>query len=253
VDPWELIVDEASAADLLERICGLSVRAGDAPPAAARAIRAALGAGCLPLSRLARCLLSKRWEEIQAVALRLGIDAEGMCFFIYHGIVPSLANHARVLAAGIAGTTALERGTCPVCGSPPAIAALNSLGERHMSCSLCRYQWRAPRLFCPSCGTGEGRELEYFYTEEEKEYRVTICSRCRRYLKTVDTRQMERPCYAPLEDVASWHLDMMARQAGFLSMSPQFDRTPFSPLQGMPDGREWNDETYDFPHRFRSG
>ncbi|RPJ13122.1 MAG: formate dehydrogenase accessory protein FdhE, partial [Deltaproteobacteria bacterium] len=46
-------------------------------------------------------------------------------------------------------------------------------------------------------------------------YRVDACDSCRKYLKTVDTRVLNRRVYPALEQVASLHLDLKAAEAGY--------------------------------------
>jgi FdhE protein len=60
----------------------------------------------------------------------------------------------------------------------------------------------------------------YLYSDEEKEYRVDACGSCRSYIKTVDTRVLNRPSYPPLEQVASLHLDLKAAEAGYTAALP---------------------------------
>jgi FdhE protein len=57
--------------------------------------------------------------------------------------------------------------------------------------------------------------LHYLYSESEKAFRVDCCENCRKYIKTVDARSANRPIYPPLEQVASLHLDIKAREGGF--------------------------------------
>jgi len=57
--------------------------------------------------------------------------------------------------------------------------------------------------------------LIYLYSEEEKEYRVDACQSCRKYIKTVDSRVLNRCAYPALEQVASLHLDLKAAEAGY--------------------------------------
>jgi len=94
-------VDEAAAAALLERICGLPVGPGHRQAAWARAIQTALAAGSFPLGRLARCFLFRQWGDLREAALALDMDVEGVRFFVYHSIVPGLAWAARFLGAGL--------------------------------------------------------------------------------------------------------------------------------------------------------
>jgi FdhE protein len=72
-----------------------------------------------------------------------------------------------------------------------------------------------PRALCPFCSSRDPQTLSYIYSEDERDYRLDICSGCRKYVKTVDTRNLARGCYPPLEQIASLHLDIKAAEAGF--------------------------------------
>jgi FdhE protein len=60
----------------------------------------------------------------------------------------------------------------------------------------------------------------YLYSEEEKEYRLDACDSCRTYIKTVDTRVIDRRTYPALEQIASLHLDLKASEAGYSAALP---------------------------------
>ena len=64
--------------------------------------------------------------------------------------------------------------------------------------------------------------MSYFYSEEEKEYRVDVCDGCGKYIKTVDIRKTDRLLYPPLEQVSTLHLDIQAREKGLKSVNPSF-------------------------------
>jgi len=70
------------------------------------------------------------------------------------------------------------------------------------------------RIFCPFCENTDSQTLKYFFSESEKGYRVDVCDKCRKYIKTVDTRTVDHPIHPPLEQISTLHLDMMAREKG---------------------------------------
>ena len=67
----------------------------------------------------------------------------------------------------------------------------------------------------PSVGGAQGKDLHYFYGEEEKDARVDLCDRCKKYIKTVDTREIDRLVYPALEHISNLHLDIKAQEMGF--------------------------------------
>ena len=56
-----------------------------------------------------------------------------------------------------------------------------------------------------------------FYSEEDKEARVDLCNQCKKYIKTVDIREVERLVYPALEHISNLHLDIKAQEMGFSS------------------------------------
>ena len=59
--------------------------------------------------------------------------------------------------------------------------------------------------------------LHYFFSAEEKDYRIYVCDNCKKYLKTGDSRKADRLLYPPLEQVSTLHLDFKAQKMGFES------------------------------------
>jgi len=68
---------------------------------------------------------------------------------------------------------------------------------------------------CVYCGNEDVGQQHYFFSDEEKEYRVNLCDSCHSYIKMVDLRQMNRIFYPGLEFVSTLHLDMQAREKGY--------------------------------------
>jgi len=48
--------------------------------------------------------------------------------------------------------------------------------------------------------------------ENEEYFRVDLCGQCNNYLKTLDLREISGPIILPLDDVATWHLDLIAQK-----------------------------------------
>jgi len=84
-------------------------------------------------------------------------------------------------------------------------------------CSFCWHPWSGKRVFCPFCENRDSKTQHYFYNEEEKEIRVDLCDSCKKYLKTLDSRETEHMIYTSLEQIASLHLDYKAKEKGYES------------------------------------
>ena len=70
-------------------------------------------------------------------------------------------------------------------------------------------------MACAFCSNSDSASLEYAYSDDEPEYRLNLCAKCRQYLKVVDSRKLDRRFYPPLEQVVSLHLDLLAAEKGF--------------------------------------
>jgi len=108
-----------------------------------------------------------------------------------------------------------KRGYCPVCGGAPDFATLEAeVGARYLLCSRCNSQWLYRRLGCPFCGTADHTKLVY-YPSEDGVYRLYVCQECRRYLKTIDLRQVGCTVLLPVERVTTVAMDAAAMQEGY--------------------------------------
>ncbi len=208
--------DTASAEGLTLEVCRLIGVHQTQIEKGAKLVADALGDRVLDAERLFRSLLGDD-DDLPAAAERIGIDPKTLAFIGYHGLQPSIESCAAQLAYHLDSDNVRSRSGCPVCGSAPSLALLAHEGRRVLCCSFCRHQWRAPRVFCALCENTRSGQLHYFFAEEEKDLRVDVCDHCRQYLKAVDTRDLARPVFPPLEQVASLHLDMIAAQKGYKS------------------------------------
>jgi FdhE protein len=104
---------------------------------------------------------------------------------------------------------------CPLCGSEPDMAYFARSGKRYLHCGFCGQEWAYARLKCPFCENEEQTELGYFKPEGNEAARVYFCRRCKRYLKTIDTRVLEEPAPMEVENLATLHLDALAAREGF--------------------------------------
>jgi FdhE protein len=158
--------------------------------------------------------------RLKQAAAGFGADTESLSFFLYHSLRPSLCRCEHDLSGLIADDLFWGKGYCPICGSPPALARLESDGRRFLFCGFCWHRWPALRTACPFCSQSDPARLSYLYSEEEQEYRLDVCDVCRKYVKTVDSRQLARTFYPPLEQIASLHMDIKASEAGYAAGLP---------------------------------
>jgi len=170
--------------------------------------------------------LYERRERIGALAveyLRAGQIAEvdgtgldrGLLAFVFSsGLRPFLRAQAEALLPWV-DDRRWYRGYCPICGGEPDMAALErERGRRRLLCSRCDSEWTFRRVACPFCGNEEPGQVAY-YPSEDKVYRLGVCERCRRHLKTIDLREVagEHPLAA--ERILTVGMDAAAEKAGY--------------------------------------
>lgn len=103
---------------------------------------------------------------------------------------------------------------CPTCGSLPAMAQLVGMDAgriRILSCGCCGTRWRYRRIGCTFCENEDDHRLPVLTIEGENGLRIDCCDLCGGYLKAYEGQGCESFL---LEDWASLHLDIMARDRG---------------------------------------
>jgi len=104
-------------------------------------------------------------------------------------------------------------GTCPICGGRPDLAMLEKeRGARQLLCSRCNSLWDYTRVGCPFC---RSKQKQNYFVSDDGVYRLYVCPDCRRYLKTVDLRELQRPVIPVVERLLTAGMDVAARQQGY--------------------------------------
>ncbi|MGA7145442.1 MAG: formate dehydrogenase accessory protein FdhE [Desulfobacterales bacterium] len=157
-----------------------------------------------------KAVLASDVQAIETSAKALNIDSPVLALLLKLALRPALTGIAQVVLKQV-NLSHWHYGHCPVCGSMPRLADLSGEGgKRRLHCSLCEAAWPYPRLRCPFCENDNREELVYLQAEKEKGLRVDLCGRCNHYLKTIDLRELAGPIIVPLDDTATWHLDIIA-------------------------------------------
>ena len=218
-------IDMDAAETLLKSLCGLAGRSNESLARGGKRLLEIIKQGVLKPSALFLKILDDDgafWDKAEKKA---HIPAPVLAFMAYSSVRPSLSVRAEQLAIYLDSTVKWEKGYCPICGNGPALAVVREEGQRFLLCGFCGHEWAARRIFCPFCENNDQKRLHYFYSSEEKEYRVHACKRCHKYIKTVDVRQLTRPVYPFLEQVSTLHLDMLAEEQGLKSGLPLWLQT----------------------------
>lgn len=211
ITPAMFSVDAPAAARLLQRVCRIAADTGEKLADTGRALDQAMAGGLDVAPYLAET------HRTAALAETLDVPRDMLDLLFHLACQPSITVGARKLSAGLAEEPA-ARPDCPVCGSSPAIGELDGNGAQWLHCRLCRHRWPIRRIICPACGSNDADVLGYLYSEQEAEYRVSLCDGCKHYLKVVDTRKMNRPFFPPLEQVVTLHLDMLVTEKGYTAV-----------------------------------
>jgi FdhE protein len=218
-------IDLSSASQLFDEVSEI-LKSGN-PDASddIEKIQNALENGDLALEKIFQSLLTDD-GRISELAESLSLDRDTILALATISVKPSLETVASQVRDVVGGALWSER-YCPVCGSDPAISELRQLAsgsmegatiegaERILYCSFCGTQWRTMRLGCVFCDNTDSESLGYFFTEEEKGYRIDVCEKCRKYIKTMDSRVISHDLVPLIEDFSTLHLDMIAEEEGF--------------------------------------
>jgi FdhE protein len=81
-----------------------------------------------------------------------------------------------------------------------------------LMCSRCNSLWSYQRVGCPFC---HSKEKQSYYLSEDQVYRLYVCPACRRYLKTMDRREVAREVQPVVERLLTVGMDLTAQQEGF--------------------------------------
>jgi FdhE protein len=212
-----LKLDIPSAIRLFKRLCKVMSHNNKASKDVER-ITLALKNKEIDFLKLFKYIDSNGNEYVADMAKKLNVKEDVLTFLIKNSIRPIFEAYANELKNYIDQGKWLK-GYCPICGSEPYIAELKneggSEGARFLVCSSCNFEWRFNRLNCPFCENGDHKKLRYFYTEKEgRAYRVDVCEKCKRYIKTVDTNEVGE-VMPLLEDIGTLHLDVLAQDEGY--------------------------------------
>jgi len=171
----------------------------------------------LDLEVLVKRVFSSDSDYLQILAKKLTLEVEDLHFLGLHLGNPIFELYAGKLKKKIDQEKWLK-GSCPVCGSSPAMAYLRKDdGKRILWCQFCGTGWSFMRLKCPFCSNEDQKTLRYFFTDEKEPRRVYVCDECKKYVKTIDQRKMEKPEELDLhwESADTLFLDFLARKEGY--------------------------------------
>jgi FdhE protein len=218
IDKKDIKLDMDSAENLFKNICRALQRKEKISPEIKK-INQAIRKGEIDLKELFGKLIAGDKAYIDSVSEKTELNRWLLLFLAESSINPLLEAYAEKLK-GHVDQEIWFRGYCPVCGSAPVLGELRNVegveGVKFLVCSSCSFQWRFKRLACPFCGNDDHKKLRYFNTKADgKAYRVDVCEECKKYIKTIDFRELKEEVIPAVDDIGTLHLDILARKEGY--------------------------------------
>ena len=211
----EFKIDIESSRKLFLEICRIVIGSGTEGDESIEGLRQAVEYGKFDISDLYKVFLEEDEEQFESISVAIGIDKEILAFIVFNSLKPSINLFAEWTAGQIEDIHKNDYDRCPICGSPPALSLLGDNGKRFLECGFCSYIWQTKRIYCPYCGNEDHESLKYYSIENEDLYRVDVCERCEKFIKTIDTRNLSRTIYTPLENLCTHHLNIKFEQMGY--------------------------------------
>ncbi|OQY22429.1 MAG: hypothetical protein B6I34_05875 [Anaerolineaceae bacterium 4572_32.1] len=156
--------------------------------------------------------LARQEFEIQSPFKTPSLDSSPVQVLIRTALSPYLQRAAEDILP-LLDLDQWQRGYCPICGGQPHFSAFRGEGERSLLCSRCNAEWSFARMQCPFCGNADHDKLAY-YPGPDGVYRLYVCQKCKRYLKTIDLRQVEGRVLT-VEPILTVDMDIAARKEGY--------------------------------------
>jgi FdhE protein len=178
----------------------------------------------IELDRLAHMVLTRDFGGLKSLSQQHQVGEDFLLFVGLNLGQALLELYADRLKEKVDFENWLE-GSCPVCGGYPSIEKLRrDDGKRILRCSFCGTEWPFKRIMCPFCGNEDHDSLRYFLVEgdspiKKDAFRVDVCDKCKKYMKTLDERKLpesENPDLY-LENLNTLYLDVLAQRDGYMS------------------------------------
>jgi FdhE protein len=183
------------------------------------AIAKDLLSGGMDPRRVLKASLAGRSDENATEASRLKVTPQSLSFAlgqVAKPLIEILSETLRPLTEGLSW----GKGYCPICGTMPGMAFLQGEGgQRWLRCASCAHEWRFVRLVCPFCESGNYEDLEIYYVAGREYESVHVCHKCKRYVLTIDSRNLPEPIAMEVAPLALMHLDVIAQEKGLLPVA----------------------------------
>jgi len=215
VDHSRFEIDFIQSEKLLKKLCSLFSESESEYAFSAERVLKAVEDGTIDIGRFITAYLRDDGPAINDLMEQISAESGHFALLLYNSIKPSLMTFAEKTSPLLDEGISRERGICPICGSAPALSVFLKDGNRSLVCSFCWHQWKTSRITCHHCGNTDHESLKYYAVEDEEEYRIDVCEKCKNYIKTVDSRNADRYIYPSLEYVSTPHLDIKITEMGY--------------------------------------
>jgi FdhE protein len=169
----------------------------------------------IDLSRIFESFLNEDESFFDQIYEKEGIEKNILGFIVCNTLQPSLVSFSEKISRNLDKEIEWDRGYCPICGSMPGLSFFEENGKRFLMCGFCNHKWPSKRIYCPFCENSDHETLQYFEIDGEEEYRVDVCDKCKKYIKTIDTKKTSRTVYPPLEIHSTPYLDVKFIEMGY--------------------------------------
>ncbi|NMA66365.1 MAG: formate dehydrogenase accessory protein FdhE [Clostridiaceae bacterium] len=157
----------------------------------------------------------EKYIEEKNMDKKTNLNSEIISFVIFMSLDPFYGVNMKAVRDTV-GFSIWHQGYCPICGQTAVIAKHRKEdGARVLECWLCHAEWVYPRLECPYCDNKDQKKLRFFYVPGDKARQVHVCEICKKYLKTIDTRVLEKEVILGVEAIATGYLDVLAEREGY--------------------------------------
>lgn len=216
VDISEFLIDTESAGKLFSAMCEILLSADADMSESVKKIINAFDNNAFDTEHLFSAFLREDESFFNSIEKEFNIDKRILGFATFNSMKPSLIMFSKKISAYLDKDNEWDKGYCPVCGSMPELSVFEDNGKRSLLCGFCGHKWPSKRMYCSYCENTDHETLRYFEIDDEEEYRVDVCEKCRRYIKTVDVKKTSRSVYLPLENIATPYIDVKFKEMGYI-------------------------------------
>jgi FdhE protein len=213
----QFIIDQNASEELFKNLCTILLDAGGELSESVKKIMSLIENKTLNLPELFSEFLNENENYFNEIENNSGIDKAILGFLAYNSLKPSLSMFSEKISHKLDKEKEWDKGFCPVCGSIPELSTFEENGKRFLVCGFCDHKWESKRLYCPFCENSDHETLHYFDIEGEEEYRVDVCDKCKKYIKTVDIKKITRAVYPALENQSTPYIDLKFEEMGYRS------------------------------------